>query len=70
MQDLQKLWKSTEWLEEIILIFPHESISRYPILIDGKITTEIYNEHEDDVRKLLQQIRHTSKKIKLEIKRI
>lgn len=41
--------------ELILKLRPHESISRYPEVVDGKSTTEIYKERHKDLKKLLNQ---------------
>ena len=61
------LSKSLNWIFSGIGIYPHETISRYPILIDGKLSTELYVEHSSKLKILIQNVRKTCDEIKQHI---
>lgn len=61
------LIKSLEWISSGVQIYPHESISRYPILINGKLSTDLYIENSSKLKILIQNIRKACDEIKQEI---
>lgn len=64
------LVKSLNWISSGIQVYPHETISRYPIFIDGTLSTELYAEHSSKLQILIQNIRKSCDDIKQEIKQL
>ena len=63
---IKKLFQGTwpfQFISEIMQVFTHEDIGRYPIEIDGKISRVIYVEHADDLDNLIEKIETVCTKI-------
>ena len=58
------LTKSFDWISSGVNVYPHESISRYPILIDGKLSTDLYFEYSSTLSILIQNVRKTCDEIR------
>lgn len=58
-------------MQEIMLkLTVHEDIGRYPVILDdGKTTTELYSEKQDQLKKLMDEVQMINSEIKNQIKK-
>ncbi len=53
-----------DWSEMMIALFPHQTLSRYPENIDGKMTSELYVEYKENLHELMNQTETICKDIR------
>lgn len=52
-----KMNRTIVWIDEIINLFPHQTLARYPFKIDGKTNHDLYVEYKDNLHKLINKIK-------------
>lgn len=57
------IMQSFEWLDITIDLFPHETLSRYPISVDGEMISELYVQYKDTLHELMDKTEITCNEI-------
>lgn len=66
-KELRAILEIGRILPEIIKIFPHEDIGRYPIKTKDGTTTEIYSQRKEELMKLMVNIKSRCTELELKI---
>ncbi len=63
LNNFMNIMQSFEWLDITIALFPHETMSRYPINIDGEMISELYVKYKDALYELMNKTEIVCNKI-------
>ncbi len=64
IKEFIKIFKSLQWMNEIMNSYPHQTLARYPFKIDGKTNHDWYIEYKDNLKELITKIKTTCEDIR------